>query len=439
MDLRKRVVRKDPPKPRGKGKENPSPLSAIDAGSPGEISISNDAMVALNHLYHASPSIQAARTILLGQLLSSGAVVRRDGRDVALKDTFARHLHDVWVPFAKNVIDHFLQFGFCVVSLEEEAPPPFSNFLRGKKMAAQSEMGPEANGPENRRKDAPDQSQMRAQKRPVAADSDQKLRTPKRPEGAASATNVVPVVPDVGQYELSFVYVGASNYRRQYRIFSTNCDSIYKQDFVSEVFFRQHPDAGGNMCSPIATVFQSASFIAALEELALQAEVVRARQLLVTQPQQRTNGNQNLDPANLFFDSESRAVQASATAEDDAAQAQGLAMQAKMMQMINRLQTTNAADPNRAGGASSVPSHVPPPLPPHLFACPGNTPSQTLTLDTQLTLHPLAPYRSSASRPWRAPARGQERPRGHHALRQRPHRRRARRARLGYLRGQVFE
>ena len=32
-------------------------------------------------------------------------------------------------------------------------------------------------------------------------------------------------------------------------------------------------------------------------------------------------GNQNLDPANLFFDSESRAVQASATAEDDAAQA----------------------------------------------------------------------------------------------------------------------
>ena len=370
MDLRKRVVRKDPPKPRGRHAEK-SPLSAIDAGSPGEIRISNDAMVALNHLYHASPSIQAARTILLSQLLSSGCVVRRDGRDVPLKDTFARHLHDVWVPFAKNVIDHFLQFGFCVVSLEEEAPPPFSNFLRGKKMAAQSEMGPDANGPDNRRKDAPNETELRARKRPITADSDQNKR------GAASAkdvaarnTNVVPVVPDVGQYELSFVYVGASNYRRQYRIFSTNCDSVYKQDFASEVFFRAHPDAGGNMCSPVATVFQSASFIAALEELALQAEVVRARQLLVTQPQQRTNGNQNLDPANLFFDSESRAVQASATAEDDAAQAQGLAMQAKMMQMINRLQTTNATDPNRAGGASSVPSHVPPPLPPHLFACP---------------------------------------------------------------------
>ena len=372
LDLRKRVVRRDPPKRGGKGKDTPSPLSAIDAGSPGEIKISHETMYALNHLYHASPSIQAARTILLGQLLSSGCVVRRDGRDVPLKDTFARHLHDVWVPFAKSVIDHFLQFGFCIVSLEEEAPPPFANFIKGKAMAAQSEMGPTANGDENRRRDPPDQSQMRAQKRPIATSADQKLRTPKRGPAASAPVNLVPVVPDVGQCELSFVYVGESNYRRQYRIFSTNCDSVYKQDFSSEVFFRSQPDAAGNVCSPIATVFQSASFISALEELALQAEVVRARQMLVTQPISRTQGAQNLDPANLFFDSESRAVQASATAEDDAAVAQNLAIQAKMMATINRLQTTDMSG-GRPGGSSSVPAHVPPPLPPNLFACPGTT------------------------------------------------------------------
>lgn len=370
LDLRKRVVRKDPPKRDGKGKENPSPLSAIDAGSPGEIKISSDTLYALNHLYHASPSIQAARTILLGQLLSSGCVVRRDGRDVPLKDTFARHLHDVWVPFAKTVIDHFLQFGFVIVSLEEEAPAPFANFIRGKAMAAQSEMGPDAQGYQNRRKDPPDQSQLRAQKRPISASSDQKLRTPAR--SASAPVNLVPVVPDVGQCELSFIYVGESNYRRQYRIFSTNSDSVYKQDFSSEVFFRSPPDAAGNVCSPIATVFQSASFISALEELALQAEVVRARQMLVTQPITRTQGSQNLDPANLFFDAESRAVQASATAEDDAAVAQNLAVQAKMMATINRLQTTDMSG-GRPGGSSSVPSHVPPPLPPNLFACPGTT------------------------------------------------------------------
>ena len=370
LDLRKRVVRKDPPKGGPGGKPQQSPLSAIDAGSPGEVRISNDVLYALNHLYHASPSIQAARTILLGQLLSSGCVVRRDGRDVPLKDTFARHLHDVWVPFAKTVIDHFLQFGFCVVSLEEEAPPPFSNFIKGKAMAAQSEMGPAANGDDNRRQDPPNQSEIRAQQRPLPSASDGKMRTPKRSISAATApVNLVPVVPDVGQCELSFVYVGTSNYRRQYRIFSTNSDSVYKQDFSSEVFFRSHPDAAGNVCSPIATVFQSASFISALEELALQAEVVRARQMLVTQPVTRTQGSQNLDPANLFFDSESRAVQASATSEDDAAVAQNLAIQAKMMATINRLQTTDMSG-GRPGGSSAVPAHVPPMLPPNLFACP---------------------------------------------------------------------
>lgn len=225
LDLRKRIVRKDPPTKGGKGKLNHSPLSAIDAGSPGEVRIINDHMYALAHLYNASPSIQAARTILLGQLLSSGCIVRRDGCDVPLKDTFARHLHDVWVPFAKTVIDHFLQFGFCVVSLEEEAPPPFSNFIKGKAMAAQSEMGPGANGNDNRRTDPPDASEMRAQKRALPHASDTEQSTPKR-HTAATPTNLVPVVPDIGQCELSFVYVGESNYRRQYRIFSTNSDSV---------------------------------------------------------------------------------------------------------------------------------------------------------------------------------------------------------------------
>ena len=69
-----------------------------------------------------------------------------------------------------------------------------------------------------------------------------------------------------------------------------------------------------------------------------------------------------------FVAQESRAVQASATAEDDAAVAQNLAMQAKMMATINRLQTTDQS--GRPSGSSTVPAHVPPALPPNLFACP---------------------------------------------------------------------
>ena len=87
LDLRKRGKRQDPG--RSAKAPRPSPLTAIDAGSPGEIRISNDTMMALHHLYQTSPSIQAARAILMGQLLSSGCVVRRSGRDVNLKDISA--------------------------------------------------------------------------------------------------------------------------------------------------------------------------------------------------------------------------------------------------------------------------------------------------------------------------------------------------------------
>ena len=204
LDLRKRGKRVDPAK-RGPRSQRPSPLTAIDAGDPGEIRISNDTMIALQHLYNSSPSIQAARAILQGQLLSSGCVVRRGGRDVNLKDTFSRHLEDVWVPFARGVIDHFLMFGFVVVSLEEEGPPPFANFVRGKQMAATSHMGPLGDRDAGRREPL-SASEMRKRKLPITDDSRLDARAAAGKLGGG--VNLVPAIPDIGQYELSFVHVG---------------------------------------------------------------------------------------------------------------------------------------------------------------------------------------------------------------------------------------
>lgn len=370
LDLRKRGARRDRDTYTGKS-QRPSPLTAIDAGTPGDIRVNNDAMMALHHLYHSSPSIQAARCILQGQLLSSGCVVRRSGSDVELKDTFSRHLEDVWLPFARSVIDSFLMFGFVVVSLEEEGPPPFANFVKGKKMAATSNMAPQV---DVERSEPLSAKEVRARQLPITDDSRVDANTTNSKINCS--VNLIPNVPDIGQYEISFVHVGATGYRREYSIFATNSDNIYRQDFSSEVFFKTPPDVAGNVCSPIATVFQSASFISALEELALQAEVVRARQMLVTQPVQRSAGNNNLDPANLFFDSESRAVQASSAADEDAAQASSLAMQAKMMQIINRLQTTDPGTGRErpmpgSSTSAGVSNHIPPPVPPQLFAAPG--------------------------------------------------------------------
>ena len=231
LELRKRGKRKDPQTQASKKQRGRlgDPLNAIDAGSPGEIRISSDNMIAISHLYNSSPSIQAARAILMGQLLSSGVVVRRGGNDVELKDTFSRHLEDVWTPFARAVVDNFLKFGFVVVSLEEEGPPPFANFIRGKQLAAVSQMGPQ-NERDASKREAPTASEARARKRPMTDDSrlDARIVAPKRGQ------NLVPVVPDLGQYELSFIHTGETNYVRQYRIFATNSDSVYRQDFSSE-------------------------------------------------------------------------------------------------------------------------------------------------------------------------------------------------------------
>ena len=191
MDLRNRGRRAATPP--NKRRARPSPLSAIDSGSPGEVRISNDVLMALSHLFQTSPSIQAARTILMGQLLSSGVIVRREGSDVKLKPTFQSPLNDVWLPFARDVIDSFLVHGFAVVSLEEEPEPAFTNFRNGKraasKVAATSHMAPV--GSDRVRGEPPDASASRRAppSRPENQDRKRDLAVDRK------NVNLIPVVP----------------------------------------------------------------------------------------------------------------------------------------------------------------------------------------------------------------------------------------------------
>ena len=294
---------------------------------------------------------------------------------------------------ARRVIDHYLVFGFVVVSLEPEDPPAFANLLgRGKEVAALSNtnkvgttgglnaLGRADSAGVNGTK-APSEDEIRRGKaKPVVNDADAARSVAAKAVSSGRNLVFVPVSThttrtpfvctlspqDLGTYDVSFLHVGEYGYRRQYRIMATTPQAAYRQDLNAEIFFKSEPDAAGNIVS-VATVFQSASFVSALEELALQAEVARARQMLVTQPVQRQTQNQNLDPANLFFDSESRAIQASAAAEDDAQQAQSLALSARLMAMVNRMQT--AAQDDARPQAAQQNHHVPRPSP-ALFAAP---------------------------------------------------------------------
>jgi hypothetical protein len=302
---------------------NVGPAAPLSTSELGEVYISSNDLDKLHALYTTSPSIQACRSILVGQLLGSGIVIRRDGKDISLKPTFQQHIEQHWLPFARDLIDSFLTFGFAVVALDEQLPEKFAR-LRNLDV------------------------------------------------GAKKPTNYIPLVVDHALYTLSYERVGEFGYQRNYRVQITK-NSKYVVDSTCEVFCRTPPDAYGNPISPTSTVYQSASFVSALEDLALQAEVVRSRQVLVTQSATKHLNAQGIDPQSLFFDSESRHNNQQSNVEDDADAANALAIQSKLMTVINRMQTTDGNGSSEsthrrsvAGGSTSVP----PPLPPYLFSTP---------------------------------------------------------------------
>ena len=84
-----------------------------------------------------------------------------------------------------------------------------------------------------------------------------------------------------------------------------------------------------------------------------------------------------LDPGQLFFDAESRAVQAGADHDENAAQVRALKLQQGMCDMINRLQTRKDPDHDlhSFGGQGWLHnqgkgSHIPHEVPPAIFAVP---------------------------------------------------------------------
>lgn len=359
LDLRKRGARSTQPRTAPGG-----PLSALETAGHGETRVSVEQMKAISQLYWSSTSFQAARQILLGQLLSSGIAVRRQGKDVELTEDFAHFIEATWLPFARDVVDSFLQYGFVAVSIEEELPEPFAPASKRSRRSLPSQTGAKV--------------------------------TAKLGENDKLA-NLVPIVAEIGTYEVSFIHGGRGGYRREYRVSCLSANQSYTIDEQMGLFWKTPCDLHGNLCSPVATGFESASFISSLTELALNAEVIRTRTQLITQSQPKPPGSGALDAANLFFDSESRAIQTGDAAEADRAQAQSLSLVTKLCDVIARVRVLNQAQPNgvgncgwlmcavlllllqnkyqttnnSGGGPSSAPtSHLPPEIPPRLFTVP---------------------------------------------------------------------
>jgi len=334
-----------------------TPYSAFNSGTAGEVRIDSNQMLAIDRLYNTSPSLQAARAILVGQLLSSGLSLTRSGEAVKLTPTFEKHLAARWMPFARTVVDSVLKFGFCVVSVEEDTDEPFAAF---RKATAE----PPQTAPEGKRKRPIGAPQTDGNGgAAAAARGGEVVKAAPRPSG-----NLVPVVPQLLTYEVALVPSGRCGYAREAKIFTTAPAHAYVLDEFSAIFFKTHPDHNGNVVSPIASVFEQVSFVNSLRELALSAETISATPTLVTQSAPRTvaQGAGGVDASNLFFDSESRAIQQQSADEEASERTKQLSLASRLAQELNRVRTTNAP----GGASSSASASLPPEIPPRLFALP---------------------------------------------------------------------
>ncbi|MDA9603584.1 hypothetical protein N9S30_00350 [bacterium] len=152
-----------------------NPFGPLDSRT-GDTHINQQQMSAILFLYNQNPSIQAARSVIVGQLLSSGLAVKRSGKEVKLTATFEEHLRSKWIPFARDVIDTTLMWGFSPVSMDMDDPEAFASLKSGKR--------------------ARDDDYGAAQEKTAAAASDVTV-APKRP-GPRTARNLVPFVQTFG-------------------------------------------------------------------------------------------------------------------------------------------------------------------------------------------------------------------------------------------------
>lgn len=310
--------------------------------------------VQIHQLYTTSPSMQAARSILMGQLLSSGIVLRRSGKDVPLTEGFAKHLESVWMPFARDVIDSFIQYGFAAVSIEEEDPPPFTAFQNGGKGVG----------------DAID-VEKRSKRQRLGSTAPARAESETAKDLLRSQTNLIPCVCEMGTYEVSWLMGGRRGYKRRYRVATLGNARALQVDPDVGLFFKSEPDSYGNINSSVATCFEQAAFVAALQELALNAEVVRARTQLITQSAPKIGtASAQLDAANMFFDSESRAIHERDKANENNEQASSLAMMVRLCESLNKSQT-HAPSGGGAGPSAGPLSHVPPEVRRFLILKPG--------------------------------------------------------------------
>jgi len=306
-------------------------LSASSSG-PGETRISVAQMQHLRNIFERNPAILSARNVLHAQLLSSGLLLKKEGKSVEVTPLFRQHLDTHWSSFARDVIDSFLIMGFVVVSYERDDVPSATNSIRDRK----------------------------------------------RKRDPNASANLMPVVAPIGSYDLAFVMSGRAAMQRSYRVYRRTARSgaaAVEIDDGSVLFMRNPPDEDGNINSPVASIQGVASFVNEMTALASVAERSRARPPLVTKtrPKQTKPG---AAPTDMYYDTESREIARQGDDEENVHSARALQIQLDICRLINESRSGIGDGTSLAralGGGSSAQTGPAAELGERMYALPVNT------------------------------------------------------------------
>lgn len=359
-----------------------------------QVFVNEQQMRTLRHLFETHPTIVAASQVLESQILSTSLTLKFHGERVELTPEFRAHVDAHWSRFAREVMIHYLVYGFCVVSFEEELLDCATTLPSRKRLrtenrdvlsggvatgggAGLTRPGP-VEGPSPRNSRTRSASARAASKingssgNPLAAFEELGRFVEENLEAAISGTvdaYIIPVVAPPETYRVSFEMTGRGGYMRRYKIYRVGEHHGLETDDDVVLFLRDPPDANGNINSPMAAVHAISSFVDGLVDMASIAEVSRAQPALVTQVR-KNDRKDGVNAEDMFFDSESREINRDRASEENEAHARATQLQLQLCRALNQMSGRSVG----AGlGSGSVPgSSAPRPQaePQHMYTLP---------------------------------------------------------------------
>lgn len=325
-------------------------FSQPGANALGQVFVDEVQMNTLRNLFETHPTIVAAAQVLESQILSSPLTLKYHGERTELTPEFRQHIDEHWNRFARDVLKHFIMYGFCVVTFEQELLDCATTLPERKRAYMRSASGSSQDGRASTSYSdgtslmtnaVNEEPRLSSTRRGPVDELDELRRFVEDNVDKVRARTidpyVVPVVANANSYRLAFEMTGRGGYVRKYRVYRMGDQHGLEADDEVVLFIRDPPDSDGNINSPMAAVYEISSFVDGLVNMAHVAEKGRAQPSLVTQVR-KMDKKDGVNAQDMFFDTESREINRDRSAEENESHARATQMQLQLCRLLNQAQ-----------------------------------------------------------------------------------------------------